>query len=606
MHYESRKYVFYALLIVIGGIFAFRLAQLQLFDESFKEAAARNVVERIVEHPHRGLIYDRKGKLLVYNEPVYDLMLIPHEFRRVDTAAFCRLIGLDKAELIERIRKIPNKRAGGIIVPQLTKADYARLQERLTEYKGVYVQSRSMRIYPHKHMGNTLGYIAEISPEELAADSSHYYQQGDYVGKSGIEAFYEYYLRGKKGYRYVVRNNLNQIVGAYQEGRMDIAPQTGSTLVATIDLELQAYGEQLMQNKTGAIVAIEPATGEILALVTTPTYDPNLLSGPLLSKSFLQLLSDPRKPLYNRAIQSRYPPGSTFKTVQALIALQTGALQLHDHLPCNQSLVGCHSHPSPTNPISSIRFSCNPFYYSTFRRIVLQEGNDFSHLTSGYQRWQHYVKQFGFGRKLGIDIANEGGGYIPDLAYFNRMYGEGRWGFSNIYSLSIGQGEMGVTPLQMANLAAIIANRGYYYTPHLIKHIDALQGPLPEYRQKHEVDIQPAYFEAVIEGMAWAFRAGTVSWQAQLPPEKQHINICGKTGTVQNPHGEDHATFIAFAPRQEPQIAIAVYVENAGFGGVWAATIASLMIEKYLTGEVSRTALEQQTINKTFAPKHNY
>lgn len=603
MQLEGRKYLFFALFILVGLIFAIRLFYLQLVDESYKEAANRNVVERLVEQPHRGLIYDRNGKLIVYNEPVYDLMLIPHDFRQVDTAAFCQLIGLSKEELVKRIRKIPNPRKGGVIMPQLSRQEYAQLQELLSEYRGVYVQARSVRVYPHRSLANALGYIAEINSRELARDTADYYQQGDYVGKSGIEAFYEYYLRGEKGIRYVVKNNFNQIVGSYKNGALDKQPRAGSELVASIDLDLQAYGELLMSNKTGAIVAIEPATGEVLALISAPSYDPNLLSGPKLSKHFAELLRDPRKPLYNRAIQSRYPPGSTFKTVQALIGLQTGALHTYDYFPCNQSLVGCHGHPSPTNVASSIRHSCNPFYYLAFRRIILQGGDDSNTIVNNYNRWKQYVESFGFGRRLGIDIANEGKGYIPDVDYFNRMYGEGRWGFSNIYSLSIGQGEIGVTPLQMANLAAIIANRGYYYPPHLIKEVRALGGPLPAYRQKQVVPVDTSFFTPIIEGMEMAFKAGTVSWQAHLPPEKQDIIICGKTGTVQNPHGEDHATFIAFAPKQAPKIAIAVYVENAGFGGVWAATIASLMIEKYLTGEVSRKELEKTTIQKSFSPK---
>ncbi|NIK73191.1 penicillin-binding protein 2 [Thermonema lapsum] len=603
MQFERRKYVFFALFILVGLLFAVRLFYLQLIDDSYKEAANRNVVERLIEQPHRGLIYDRNGKLIVYNEPVYDLMLIPYDFRQVDTAAFCRLVNLSKEELIKRIRKIPNPRKGGVIIPQLSRQEYARLQEFLSDFRGVYVQARSVRVYPHQSLANALGYIAEISPKELEKDTTGYYQQGDYVGKSGIEAFYEYYMRGKKGVQYVVKNNFNQVVGAYKGGKLDQKPQAGSELIASIDLDLQAYGELLMSNKTGAIVAIEPSSGEILALISAPSYDPNLLSGPSLSKHFAELLQHPGKPLYNRAIQSRYPPGSTFKTVQALIGLQIGALQLHDYLPCNQKLVGCHGHPSPTNVLSSIRYSCNPFYYLAFRRIILQEGDDFQHIVRNYKRWKQYVESFGFGRHLGIDIANEGSGYLPDVDYFNRMYGEGRWNFSNVYSLSIGQGEIGVTPLQMANLAAIIANRGYYYTPHLIKEVSALGGPLPIYRQKHVVPIDTAYFSPIIEGMEMAFKAGTVSWQAQLPAEKQDIVICGKTGTVQNPHGEDHATFIAFAPKQNPKIAIAVYVENAGFGGVWAATIASLMIEKYLTGDVLRKELEKTTIQKSFSPK---
>jgi penicillin-binding protein 2 len=380
--------------------------------------------------------------------------------------------------------------------------------------------------------------------------------------------------------KYQLKNKFNQVVASYEEGKFDEAAIAGENLEASVDIELQKYGEALMQHKTGAIVAIEPSTGEILALVSAPSYNPNLLVGGDFKKNYAAISRDPNLLLFNRATQSAYPPGSTFKTVQALIGLQDGVLTDSTFLPCNQSLVKCHPHPYMTNPQLSIQYSCNPFYYQAFRRIVHQKGESFTDLQEGYRQWREKVLKFGFGRRLGVDIADEGAGSIPLVDRFNRVY-KNNWNYSNIYSLSIGQGEMGVTLLQMANQACIIANRGYYYTPHLIRAVGKEGKPLPKYLERHETGIDKKHFETIIAGMSGAFRAGTVG------PMAQQVNlyageICAKTGTVQNPHGEDHSTFIAFAPREKPRIAIAVYVENAGFGGIWAGTIASLMMQKYL------------------------
>jgi penicillin-binding protein 2 len=575
---SEKRFVLYGIFILIGLILLVRLFSMQVLEDKYRESANANAIQKITIYPDRGLIFDRNKKLIVYNEPIYDLVVIPREAKLADTMAFCNLFGITKQDFRERIKSI--KAAEGVFVSQLSKVDFAKIQDKLIDFPGFYVSKRTVRVYTSQAMANALGYTGEISPEELKKDTTNYYKPGDYIGKSGIEASYELYLRGKKGVKYQLKNKFNQVVASYEEGKFDEAAIAGENLEASVDIELQKYGEALMQHKTGAIVAIEPSTGEILALVSAPSYNPNLLVGGDFKKNYAAISRDPNLLLFNRATQSAYPPGSTFKTVQALIGLQDGVLTDSTFLPCNQSLVKCHPHPYMTNPQLSIQYSCNPFYYQAFRRIVHQKGESFTDLQEGYRQWREKVLKFGFGRRLGVDIADEGAGSIPLVDRFNRVY-KNNWNYSNIYSLSIGQGEMGVTLLQMANQACIIANRGYYYTPHLIRAVGKEGKPLPKYLERHETGIDKKHFETIIAGMSGAFRAGTVG------PMAQQVNlyageICAKTGTVQNPHGEDHSTFIAFAPREKPRIAIAVYVENAGFGGIWAGTIASLMMQKYL------------------------
>jgi penicillin-binding protein 2 len=580
---SEKRYVFYGLFVAVGLILLVRLFVMQILEDKYQEFAELNAIAKMTIYPDRGLIFDRNGKLIVYNEPIYDLMVVPRE-ARIDTNAFCKFFGISKQEFIDKIKSIRAVAPEGVFFPQLSKVDFAKIQDKLVDFPGFYVSKRTVRVYTSESMANALGYIGEISPEQLKKDTSGYYRPGDYIGKSGIEASYETYLRGKKGVKYQLKNRFNQVVASYQEGQLDKPAIAGENLISSVDIELQKYGEALMVNKTGAIVAIEPATGEILTLISSPSYNPNLLTGGDFKKNFASISRNPDLLLFNRATQSAYPPGSTFKIVQALIGLQKGVLNDTLYLPCNQSLVRCHPHPYMTNPQTSIQYSCNPFYYQTFRRIVHQKGESFEALQKGYQDWREQVLKFGFGRRLGVDIADEGAGSIPKVEHFNKVY-KNNWNYSNIYSLSIGQGEMGVTLLQMANLACIVANKGYYYIPHLVKAIGKTGKPLPQYQIRHEIGIDTAHFAPIIRGMSGAFRAGTVGPMAQV------INlyageICAKTGTVQNPHGEDHSTFIAFAPKENPKIAIAVYVENAGFGGIWAATIASLMMQKYLKDTV--------------------
>ncbi len=597
----DRQILMYGLFVSVGLIFLVRLFYVQVLDDSYRVAADDNALRRVVLHPHRGLIYDRKGELIVYNEPIYDLMAVPREIKIRDTVKFCSLLNITKEDFEKRIQKA-RYRPAEPFKAQMSKNEYAKLQNYLSDFQGFYVTQRTVRTYPHLSMANALGYISEVDEVQLKQDSTKYYEKGDFIGKSGIEASYEKYLRGQKGINFQMRDKHNQNKGTFQDGQKDKPAVAGESLTTGIDLSLQEYGEKLMANKAGAVIAIEPATGEILSVISAPNYNPNLLTGTMLSRNFNALNKDIEKPLFNRAIQSRYPPGSTFKTAQALIALQEGVLSDSvQYFPCNQMLVKCHGHPS-VNISGSIQYSCNPYYYQVFRRVMYRGREEtFATLSLNYDIWRKYMLRFGFGQKLGIDIANENSGSIPKTTFFDKAYGKGNWKYSNIYSLSIGQGEVGVTPVQLANLTATIANRGFFYTPHIVKAIGSTGKPLPQYTVKHETGIDKKYYEEIIEGMEWAYKSGTVGPYAKTRGVDLHI--CGKTGTVQNPQGDDHSTFIAFAPRDNPKIAMMVYVENAGFGGIWAATVASLMIEKYLTDTIKRPDIEKMTMEKAFSLK---
>ncbi|MDX2301384.1 MAG: penicillin-binding protein 2 [Microscillaceae bacterium] len=603
---ENRKWTVLGIFFLTGLVFLVKLFIIQVVNEDYKLRAEDNSIKRRVIYPHRGTILDRKGRVLVVNAPVYDIMITPSQVDLKDTLGFCQLVGISPEEFAKKLAEVKHYRNKKVpFIKQISKVEYARIQDRLITYRGFSVDSRTVRLYPHTSLAHALGYIAEISPESLEGDTSGYYQLGDYVGKSGLEAAYEKELRGIKGAEYFWEDAHGNRKGKYKGGAFDSTKVDGQRLISTIDLELQQYGELLMKNKKGAIVAIEPSTGEVLAMISAPSYDPNILTGGDFPKNYNKLLRDDHKPLFNRTIQAKYPPGSTFKTVQALIAMQEHVVNDQTVFPCNKALVKCHWHPT-TDLQRSIQHSCNPYYYQVFRRIVHQNvisqkdsittvARDGDH-RAGYSTWRDYITTFNLGRKTGIDLANELGGLIPDLNFFDTRYGKDNWKYSNIYSLSIGQGEIGVLPVQLANVAAIIANRGYYFTPHLVKAIGNRQAPKPEYLVKHHTKIDPKHFELIIQGMRGAYLSGTVSYTAII----QGLEVCGKTGTAQNPHGEDHSVFIAFAPMENPKIAMAVYVENAGFGGTWAAPIAALMIEKYLKGEISRKDTEAMVLQKEF------
>lgn len=602
---DSRTWIILGLFTATGLTFLIKLFMIQVLVSDYKIKAASNAIKSIKIYPHRGLIYDRNGKLLAVNTPVYDLMVNLKKVKIKDTLAFCNFLGITKAQFDKNMKRVRQQKGSKpkAFLKQISSRDFAKIQDKLIDYPGFEAESKFVRSYPHRSLANALGYIGEISKKRLERDTTNYYQQGDYIGISGLEASYEEHLRGRRGVKMIYEDVRGNNKGSYKNGRYDTASVAGKDLISSIDIELQKYGELLMRNKRGAIVAIEPSTGEVLTMISAPSYDPNLLTGREFSKNFGPLLLNKTKPLYNRAIRSKYPPGSTFKTVQALIGQEENVISSQTVFPCNKSLVKCHWHPT-ADLQRSIQHSCNPYYFNVFRRIIYQnklvdstggvsKGSDGK---IGYEKWRQHILSFGLGAKTGIDLNNEKGGNVPSLSFYNRKFGEGKWKFSNIYSLSIGQGELGVTPLQMANIATIIANRGYYYTPHLIKGIGKNKEKLAEFSKRHTVTVDPQYFKLIIDGMEGAVKAGTVAPSAIMPG----ITICGKTGTAQNPHGEDHSVFIAFAPKENPKIAIAVYVENAGFGGTWAAPIANLMIARYLKGKTLRPLTEKMVVEKSF------
>ncbi|SFU02684.1 penicillin-binding protein 2 [Algoriphagus locisalis] len=596
---DQRPVVIIIFVFIVGAVLLTKLFMIQVMDDSFMKRAERNAIQRIVDHPYRGLVYDRNGKLLVYNNPIFDLMIVPKEFEVGDTTRFLELFKISKEQLIESYQAARNYSPvkPSTFIKQISTNDFARIQDFLIDYPGLFIMTRSVRSYPNPIASHALGYIGEISGRQLERDSSGYYVQGDYVGLSGMERFYEDQLRGQKGVKYKMVNVRGIDKGPFKDGEYDTASVAGHNINSSIDMELQKYGEMLMMGKTGSVVAIEPKTGEILSMISAPFYDPNSLTGSDFGKNYTELNKLETKPLFNRPIMATYPPGSIFKIVQSLIGLQEGILTPETTFACNKSLVACHNHPSPVNLFGAIRNSCNPYYHQAFRQIINQEvsSNTYKDTEIGLDEWRDHVLKFGLGGQLGVDMPNEKIGDVPSSKYYNRVYGEGRWKYSTIYSLSIGQGELLVTPLQMANLAAIFANKGYYYTPHLIRAIDGDNTKIPaEYQTKHMVGVDAHHFDMVQDAMAEALY-GTATRAIM-----KDIQIAGKTGTAQNPHGEDHSVFIAFAPKDNPQIAIAVYVENAGWGGRAAASTASLMIEKYLKDSISRPALEEYVLAGNF------
>ncbi len=596
---EGRKEIIQILVVITGIVFLAKLFYIQLVDDRYARMAESNTIVKKIEYPFRGLIYDRNGKLLVYNTPEYDLFVVRKEVTNLDTALFCSVFNLTKGELLQAFAEMRKRKEYSPVKPtlfikQLSNYDFARIQDYIDEFPGFYIQPRTSRAYTTRAMANVLGYVSEITRSQLERDTTRIYRQGDYIGQSGLEAQYEIYLRGKRGVRYKLRNVDGVDKGSFKEGEYDTLSVPGYDLITTIDLSLQEYGEKLMHGKVGSIVALEPATGEVLAMISGPSYDPVLLTGRNFSSNFMLVSSDSAKPLFTRPLMAMYPPGSIFKIVQTLIALQEGVVGYDTRFPCDRSIVNCHNHPQPCDLHMAVQYSCNPYFHQVFRRIINQNKspNTFTDARIGLENWYGYVTRFGLGKPLGIDLPSEKGGQMPGPALYNRIYGEGRWKFSTIYSLAIGQGEMLVTPVQMANLAAIMANKGFYYTPHLVREIRGSENQPAV--QRHDTGIDEKYFDFVQDAMSDAIY-GTAQ-RAVIPG----IDLCGKTGTAQNPHGHDHSVFMAFAPKDNPKIAIAVYVENAGWGGRAAASIASLMIEKYLTGEVKRTALEEYVLRGQF------
>jgi penicillin-binding protein 2 len=606
--------------ILCGIVLILKAAQLQLFDPSFRKRADATTIDQMTVYPARGLVYDRRNELILFNTVMYDLMVT---YNQVDSSMrkpnpkseklndFCSLLGINQAAYFENLNK--NWRSGRfsrsvpfVFLKKIPAETYAKLQEQLYNYPGFFVQVRSIRGYPYNAGAHLLGYINEVDQRDIERGNGQYVS-GDYIGAAGLESEYESYLRGKKGVTFKLKDNLGRIVGEYETGKFDTTAVSGSDLVTGIDGALQAYGEKLLQNKTGSIVAIEPRSGEILAMVSAPTYDPNLLTmtqgrGAVFSK----LLTDPLKPFFDRTVMAKYPPGSIFKTVVTLAGLQEGTLNPNAGMGCNGGyfyagrLYKCHGHGAVGNAVDALAYSCNTYYFSEFRDIVDKFG--FSKPQQGLDQFKMYCGKMGLGALLEVDYPHETPGNIPGSAYYDKIYPKNRggWRSPTIMSVGIGQGELQLTTLQMANLAACIANRGYWYRPHIAKSFKD-KTPIPSrFLEIQRVPIDAKNFDIVIEGMAQCVNRGTARIAA-LPD----IQVCGKTGTSQNPHGEDHSVFFAFAPKDNPQIAIAVYVENAGWGASYAAPIASLMIEKYLKGNIApeRLPLEERMIQANLIDK---
>ena len=588
MNTESRKYVLIAGVLFISCVFILRLFWIQVVDGKWQAAAANMAERKMTVFPSRGLIFDRNEKLLVANTPVYDLMVVPKEVKPFDTLAFCAMIGVPVDDLRLRLAEATkySKYKPSVMEKQIPADQFAAISVHLHKYPGFYGQSRTLRTYPPHAAAHLLGYLSEVNARKVEEDP--YYKSGDVIGVGGLESFYEPSLRGKRGVSYVLMDVHNNMKGSFKGGAYDTLAVEGSDLYTGIDLDMQLLGEKLMVNKKGSIVALDPKTGEVLWLVSSPSYDPELLVGRVRNTNYGVLQRDPIKPLFDRALQAQYPPGSIFKIAQALIALDEGVITTETGFPCNKSLVGCHNHPSAGDIRQAIQMSCNPYFHQVFKRIVERgenPNNRFKDAALGLAEWEKRMRSFGLGSRPAIDLPSVKGGNIPGPAYYDRKYGEARWAFSTIYSVSIGQGEVLVAPLQMANLAAIFANKGWYYDPHVVRAIGDPDSVQTQYRDKHYVDVHAQWFDHIQEGMRRVVNeAGGTARRARI----DGITVCGKTGTAENPHGQDHAVFIAFAPMEDPKIAIAVYVENSGFGGTWAAPIASLLMEQYLTDTITR------------------
>ncbi|MCF8259104.1 MAG: penicillin-binding protein 2 [Flavobacteriales bacterium] len=589
--YRERMYVLIAIAVFIAVVFLVRLFYIQVLDDSYRLSADNNVLRYVTQFPARGLIKDRNGYLLVYNEAAYDLMVIPRQAKQTDTAAICDILGISKADFVLKMNKAKahSTRKASIFEKQLSVETYAELQEKMHRFDGFFVQVRTLRKYPRPIAAHIMGYVGEVN--QTVIDRNPYYRSGDYIGIAGLEKSYETSLRGVKGVKVMMVDVHNRTKGSYREGRYDTLAVAGRGIECTIDAKLQEYGELLMQNKAGAIVALEPSTGEILALISTPTFDPNLLVGRVRSANYVMLNQDTLKPLFNRALMSETnPPGSTFKVLNALIGQQVGVTNEQTTIGCRGGYIsgnfrmGCHPHSGPLNLRQSIQQSCNAYYGTVFRSIIDHTGKPWE----GYEIWRNHVLSFGLGTLFNTDLPTEKKGIVPPKSYFDRYHGENKWKSLTIISMAIGQGDLGVTPLQLANMTATIANRGWYIPPHLVRKIegDTLPG---HFTQKQYTTVDRPYFDPVVDGMEMVFQQGGTGYRSRLDT----LAMCGKTGTAQNPHGEDHSIFICFAPKDDPKIALAVFVENGGGGSKYAAPIASLMVEQYLRDTISRPAFEK-------------
>ena len=619
MKFENRKYVIVSILILIGVIYVVKLFYMQVIDETWKLRAQQIAEKKKEIIPPRAVVFDRNGNKVVSNKTYYNLMMLENNIKNLDTIAFAKLIGRTVQEVKERFISIvkgegeyTNKYTGKTtsnyqkiraypFLKELTSEEMSKIAPHLWMYPGFYEEVSSMRHYPYSNAANILGYLSEVTRKEINAD--HFYKPGSQIGRSGIEKSYEKAFRGKKGIKYIVTSALNNTVGSFENGKYDTIAEQAEPIHLGIDVDLQAYGEMILKNKRGCIVAIEPSSGEILAMVSSPNYDPNLLVGNRrIDKNYPALIKNKDKPLFPRPLASEYMPGSILKLIQSLIGMQEGVITKNSSFKCTE-IVGCHDHPSARNIAEAIQVSCNPYYYAAVKRIIQQgkKRNDFEDSEVGLNIWAKYMNSFGLGISLDSDLIGVRPGVIPNSKYYDRWYGHNRWKFSMIRSISIGQGETQLTPLQLANIAAIIANRGWYYTPHVVKSIGD-KGPLKKFLKKNKTMVNQIHFQPVIEGMRRVVNepGGT----AQLA-KIDGIKVCGKTGTVENHKGKikqpNHSAFIAFAPQKKPKIAVSVFVENAGgYGGTWAAPIASLMIEKYLLKKIISLNKEKEMLTAKF------
>jgi penicillin-binding protein 2 len=602
-YYGNRKYVVIGIILLVFLIIWCKLFYIQIIDLSLKISSENNSRRKVTAYPARGLIYDRNGELLVCNEAAYDLQVIPKKVKEFDTLSLCYDLGISTEDFHIRFEKAKSYSVHkpSTFYKQIDARQYAKLQEKMYKYHGFFVQDRTLRKYNKNIAAQILGDIGEVDSKMLNTDL--YYTIGDYAGKSGIEKYYETELRGQKGVSYLLVDVLNNVQGTYMDGNYDTAAIPGKDITLTINSKLQEYGEKLMQNKLGSIVAIEPSSGEILAMVSSPGYDPQLLVGRQRGKNFDSLINVKHSPLMNRTI-SPNPPGSIFKIAQALVGLEEGVITQSTYYQCDMSKIGCHHHPPCLGVAKALQYSCNPYFYFVFRDLIQRgiESSIFRDASIGLDLWKEKIITLGFETDFDIGLPSVKKGFIPGSEYYDRIHGKYKWAFSHIASLSIGQGEVMATPLQLANFCAIIANRGYYYNPHIVKHIEGKDIVEHINSQRKFTPLKKEYFDVVVEGMDYVVNQnyGT-GYHGRIPG----MSVCGKTGTVENPHGKDHSVFIAFAPKEDPKIAIAVYVENAGFGGVWAAPIARLVMEKYLTEEISDIDLEERIINAALIELNN-
>jgi penicillin-binding protein 2 len=600
---DSKRHIKLLLgLVVAALILCGRIFYIQIIDDSYKIDAQNNSMVHVPIYPLRGIIYDRNGKILVSNKICYDFHCTPSAVEAFDTLALSQALGVEVAQIKEKMayykqprvrRKIGYRSV--VMFPKIPQEQYLRFEEIAYRFPGFSGQARSLRAYPYNAGGNLLGYVSEVDAAYIKNHPE--YKSGDYAGKTGIEATCEKWLRGVKGEKIFYRDSKNRIGAPYQGGEADTDAISGSDIVTTIDAELQNYGQQLMQNKVGSLVAIEPSTGEILTLVSSPGIDVAQLAD--IGSHYKDIVSNPYKPMFNRAVQASYPPGSVFKLVNGLIGLQEGVVKPTTKYPCQmgyhfgRNTLGCHEHRSPLDLEESVMMSCNAYFCYVFRDLI--ENPQYETVAEGFTKWREMVSSFGFGQRLGSDFPSELSGFIPQSSYYDRYYGKKGWKAHTVISLSIGQGEIGCTPLHLANLCATIANRGFYYTPHIVKDSEQVSIDA-KYKTRHYTQVDTAHFSTIIPGMYRAVNSGYGSGGTASVAAVEGLEICGKTGTAQNPHGDDHSVFICFAPKENPKIAVAAYIENGGFGATWAAPIASLLVEKYLNGTISRDYLEQRML----------